>query len=212
MSATHAEPGLRDWKEDFAPVEAVPQRDLLTSAELRSALEALRPIDLTRLRKKATALAPGTGMEPDDLLQEAIGRALEENGGRNCPRGVNPATFLGNVIRSIASHAREEWARETPIGATEDREDDPIVDAPDPTPSPEQAVIGRLDHGKTLGRIEAMFEDDPQAQAIVIGNMEGWSPDEVREMEPMSDKEYAAARKRVRRALLREYPKGPTHE
>lgn len=212
MSATHAKAGLTQWKEDFALLEAVPQRDLLTAAELRSALEALRPIDLIRLRKKATALAPGTGMEPDDLLQEAVGRSLEEHGGRNCPRGVSPVIFLSNVIRSIASHAREEWAREMPVGATEDHENDPIVDAPDPAPSPEQAVIGRLDHGKTLSRIEAMFEDDPQAQAVVIGNMEGWSPDEIREMEPMSDKEYAAARKRVRRALLREYPKGPIYE
>ena len=193
-------------------MEAVPQRDLFTAAELRSALEALRPIDLVRLQKKANALAPGTGMEPDDLLQEALGRALEENSGRNCPRDVNPVTFLGNVIRSIASHAREEWAQETPIGATEDDEDDPIVDAPDPAPSPEEAVIGRLDHGQTVARIEAMFEGDPKAQAIIIGNMEGWSPNETREMEPMSDKEYAAARKRVRRALLREFPKGPTHE
>lgn len=193
-------------------MEAVPQRDLLTAAELRSALEALRPIDLVRLRKKANALAPGTGMEPDDLLQESLGRALEENGGRNCPRDVNPVTFLGNVIRSIASHSRQEWAREMPIGATKDDEDDPIVDAPDPAPSPEDAVIGRLDHGQTVARIEAMFEGDPKAQAIIIGNMEGWSPDEIRQMEPMSDKEYAAARKRVRRALLREFPKGPTHE
>ena len=193
-------------------MEAVPQRDLLTAAELRSALEALRPIDLVRLQKKANALAPGTGMEPDDLLQEALGRALEENGGRKCPCDVSPVTFLSNVMRSIASHAREEWAREMPIGATEDDEYDPIVDAPDPAPSPEEAAIGRLDHGKTVARIEAMFEGDPKALAIIIGNMEGWSPDETREMEPMSDKEYAAARKRVRRALLREFPKGPTHE
>lgn len=193
-------------------MEAVPQRDLLSAAELRSALEALRPIDMVRLQKKANALAPGTGMEPGDLLQEALSRALEESGGRNCPRDVNPVTFLGNVIRSIASHARVEWAREMPTGATEEDEDDPIVDATDPAPSPEEAVIGRFDHGRTIARIEAMFEGDPKAEAIIIGIMEGWSPDEIREMEPMSDKEYAAARKRVRRALLREFPKGPTHE
>lgn len=193
-------------------MEAIPQRDLLSAAELRSALEALRPIDLVRLRKKANALAPGTGMESDDLLQEAVVRALEENGGRNCPRGVNPVTFLGNAIRSIASHARLKWAREMPSGATEEDEDAPIVDTPNPAPSPEEAVIGRLDHGRTVARIEAMFEGDPKAQAIIIGNMEGWSPDEIRELEPMSDKEYVAARRRVRRALLREFPKGLTHE
>ena len=100
-------------------MKAVPQRDLLTAAELRSALEELRPVDLVRLQKKATALAPGTGMEPDDLMQESLTSALEENGGRNCPRDVNPVNFLGNAIRSIASHARVEWAREMPTGARE---------------------------------------------------------------------------------------------
>ena len=119
LSVRRAEPGLIVWKEDFAPVKAVPQRDLLTAAELRSALEELRPVDLVRLQKKATALAPGTGMEPDDLMQESLTSALEENGGRNCPRDVNPVNFLGNAIRSIASHARVEWAREMPTGARE---------------------------------------------------------------------------------------------
>ena len=193
-------------------MEAVPQRDLLSVAELRSALEALRLVDLVSLQKKAQTLAPGTGMDPDDLLHEAVVRALEENGGRNCPRNVNPVTFLGNVIRSIASHARLVWARELPTGAMEQDEMDPVADARDPGPSPEEAAIGRLDCGRMIARIEAMFETDPKAQAIVIGDMEDWSPDEIREMEPMSDLEYAAARKRVRRALLREFPKGPTHE
>ena len=190
----------------------VAQRDLLTAEELRSALEALRPIDLVRLQKKATALASGTGMEPDDLLQEAVSRALEEDGGRNCPRDVHPVTFLGNVIRSVASHRRNEWAREMPIGARGEGEADPVADVPDPRPSPEDAVIGRLDLGATVARIEAMFQGDPQAQAIIIGSMEGWSPDEIREAQPMSEIEYATARKRVRRALLRQFPKGAIHE
>lgn len=190
------------------PEQAVQQRDVLSVTEFRSALEVLRPIDLARLRKKAQALALGTGMESDDLLQEAVTRALDENGGRNCPRNVNPVTFLGNAMRSIASHARSEWKRETPTGATDDDETDPIADAPDPAPSPEETTIGRIDYGHTITRIETMFKDDPQAQAIVIGDMEDWSPEEICEMEPMDEKEYATARKRVRRAILREFPGG----
>ena len=185
---------------------------MLTSSELRSALEALRSVDLVRLRQRAIAMAPGTGMEPDDLLQESIRRALEDDGGRNCPRTVNPVTFLGNVIRIIASHAREEWAREMPTGRCIDQEEDVIQTAPDPALTPEEATIGRLDHEKTLARIEAMFKDDPCAMAIVIGDMEGWSPAEICEMEPMNEKMYAAARKRVRRALLQEFPRGCPHD
>lgn len=189
-----------------------PQRKFLTAAELRSALEALSEIDLIRLRRKATALAPGTGMESDDLLQEAVLRSLEENGGRNCPRSVNVATFLGNVMRSIASHAREKWAREIPIGANKDDKDDPIAAIPDPAPSPEEIVRGRQDGDKTVVRIETMFDKDPQAEAIVIGTMAGWSPEEIHEMESMNDREYAAARKRAYRKIRRELQKGLTHE
>ena len=193
-------------------MEAVPQREVLTVAEFRSALESLCPSDQVRLKEKANALAPGTGMEPKDLLQEALKRSLEENGGRNCPRNVKPAIFLGNVMKSIASHARQKRKREPLINSSKDDEDDPTANVPDPRPSPEEVVIGHLDYVKVLTRIEEMFDKDPKVQAIVIGIMEGWSPQEIREMEPMSKKEYEAARKRVLRKLLREVPKGLTHE
>ena len=182
--------------------------EVLTPAELREALEALSKIEKGRLLQKAKFLAPGTGMEPEDLFQEAVVRSLEQNAGRNCPRDVKLETFLGNVMRSIASHARIKWLRERP----RDKDDDVILKAPDPRLMLEEVVIGGLDFRKTIARIEVMFNDDPQAQAVVIGDIEGWSPHEIREMEPMSDKEYAAARKRVRRALLRKFPKGPIDE
>ena len=193
-------------------MEAIPQREVLTTAELRSVLEALNPTDLNRLQKEATFLAPGTGMEPKDLLQEAVMRSLEENGGRTCPRDVRPVTFLYNVMKSIASHAREKWKREIPSSSSKDEEGDPIIKAPDPAPSPEEAVIRQLDGEKALARLVAIFDEDLEAQAIVIGIVEDWSPREIREMESMSEKEYAAARKRVLRKLQREFPKGLTHE
>lgn len=193
-------------------MEAIPQREVLTVAEFRSALEALQSTDRIRLQKKAAFLAPGSGMEPDDLLQEAVKRSLEENGGRNCPCDVAPMTFLGNVMRSIASHARKEWKRETPSNAGEGDEDNPIGNMPDLALSLEEVVIKRIDCAKMLARIEEMFNKDPKGQAIVIGIMEGWSPQEIREVEPMKENEYVSARKRVRRKLLSEFPKGLTYE
>ena len=181
-------------------------------AELRLAIETMSKLDRIHLLKKARVLATGTGMEPDDLFQEAVARSLEENGGRTCPCDVSPRVFLGNVMRSISSHSRERWEREMPLGANEDDEDDPFVAIPDPGPSPEEVVIGRLDYKKTITRIETMFDEDPQAQAILIGIMEDWSPHEICALEPMSEKSYAAARKRLRRKLLRAFPKGSTHE
>ena len=57
-----------------------------------------------------------------------------------------------------------------------------------------------------------MFDKDPQAEAVAIGIMAGWSQEDIREVEPMSDKEYAAARKRTLRALRREFSKGSIYE
>ena len=156
-------------------MEAIPQREVLTAAEFRSALECLCTTDLARLQKEATFLAQGSGMEPNDFLQEAVKRSLEENGGRHCPRDVKPVTFLGNVMRSIASHARQEWKRETPSNTSKDDEVDPLANSPDPALSPEEVVIGRLDYGKVLIQIVAMFDEDRKAQAIVIGIMGDWS-------------------------------------
>lgn len=188
------------------------QSDTLSAAEFRAAVDAMRDVDWARLMKKAQLLMPGTGMSARDLLHEALVRAMEENAGRNCPRTVNPAVFLGNAMRSIASHAREEWAREMPTGTVEEDERDLIADTLDEGPSPEALAISRLDHGRVIARIQEMFENDSMALAVVIGDMEGWSPEQIREMEPMSDKEYVAARKRVRRALLREFAEGPTYD
>ena len=147
-------------------------------------------------------------MEPGDLLQEAVIRSLEENGGRNCPRNVKVATFLGNVMRSIASHAREKWAREIPVGVDKDDK----IAMSNPELSPEEIVRKQHDWERIVSGIEEMFDKGPQAEAVAIGIMAGWSQEEIREVEPMSDKEYAAARKRTLRALRREFSKGSIYE
>ena len=151
-------------------------------------------------------------MGPDDLLQEAVTRSLEENGGRNCPRNVKVATFLGNAMRSIASHARKKWAREIPVDVNKDDKDEPVIAMSDPALSPEEIVRRQHDCAKIVNGIEEMFDKDPKAEAVAIGIMAGWSQEEICEVEPMSGKEYAAARKRTLRALRREFSKGSIYE
>ena len=181
------------------------QRAHLDTAEFVAALRALVPAEMLRLRKKAAYHAPGTGMEGDDLLQEAIRRALEEDG-RNCPRDVPMPVFLDNAMRSIASGEREKYARESPAD-TDDEEDGLIDREPDPSPSPAEAALARIELERVVSRLQDVFADDPQAQAVLIGDMEGWTAEEIRDMENMDAKQYAAARKRVRRAVEREFGK-----
>lgn len=193
-------------------MRAVSKRDVLSTAEFRSALEALTPADGVRIQNKAAFLALDTGFSPEDLFQEAVRRALEDGEGRNCPRDVLPVVFIGNTMRSIASAEREKWKRAPPFGRAKEGEIDPIDNMPDSSPSPEEAAITNIDGARSIVQIEAVFEGDSKALAVVIGDMEGWSPNEIREMEPMSEKEYAAARKRVRRAISSHFPEGPKHD
>ena len=169
--------------------------DVLTTAELQEALEALSVVERNRLEKKARYHCGGTGMEWNDLLQEAFCRALED-GGRSCPRDVGLMVFFGNVMRSIADEERRQWAREMPVGAPNE-EGGLIATTADPRPNPERQAVDRISFDRIIKEIEALFADEAQALAIVMGDAVGWSPAEICELEPMNEKEYATARKRV---------------
>lgn len=180
-------------------------RAYLDAAAFRAAVEALTLSDLIRLRKKAHYFALRTGKEGDELLNDAIVRTLE--GERNCPADVPVKTYLENAMRSIAGGEREKFDRESPSGSGHE-EDDPIGRFADPAPSPATAALDKIALERVLDRLQEIFANDPQAQAVLIGDMEGWSADEIKEMESMDDKAYATARKRVRRAIEREFPRG----
>lgn len=182
--------------------------DMMRNAHLDNksfiaALKALKCSDLIQLRKKSAYRSPGTGMEGDDLLHEAICRTLEKDG-RNCPANVPIGVYLDNAMRSIADGEREKYIRQVPVGDW-DEENSEVNKSMDNNLSSDDAVLDSIELEQIADRIQDIFADDPQAQAIVIGVMEGWSPKEIKEMEPMDDKQYASARRRVRRALDREF-------
>lgn len=182
-------------------------RPVLTRDEFIAALRALPPADLARLEEKAKFRALGSGLDGDDLLQEAIMRTLEENG-RKCPSDVSVPIYLDNAMRSIADGERKKYVRERPAGVAQSddgQNQDPPVDPPDPAPSPSDTVVARIELGEVLDELQQMFEDDPEAQAVIMGDLEGWSAEEVKDLGNMDDKHYAAARKRVRRALARKF-------
>jgi hypothetical protein len=191
-------------------VTVTAKRTYLDAEAFRAALNAFTPAQLIRLRKQSAFLALGSGFAGDDLLSEAIVRTLGE-GGRNCPADVPIAAYLYNAMRSIADGEREKWEREAPSGDSLD-EATPIAAHPDPAPGPEQIALGRIEFSRVIPRIEALFADDPKAMAVIIGDMEGATPDEIRELEPMDDKEFVAARKRVRRTIAREFGERKAHE
>ena len=183
---------------------AVTQRAFLDGPGFIAALRAMEPSDLLLLRKKAKFRALGSGMEGEDIFQEAILRTLEED--RNCPADVPVCVYLDNAMRSIADGERAKYVRERPAGIGQ-LQDGPIAAALDPGPSTSDAALARIDLAEVLDSMQQIFEDDPQAQAVIIGDMEGWSADDVKDLEGMDGNQYAAARKRVRRGLARKFGK-----
>src|SRR5262249_5635962 len=99
------------------------------------------------------------------------------------PRHVAALPFLWGVVRSIAW----EWKSELPEHAPE---------AADPDGEERRAIAG-LDVAKILG----LFDDDPVAQAIVRGMMEGARGQELQDLSGLDKTDYETKRTKIRRRL-----------
>jgi len=121
----------------------------------------------------------------DDLLQEAITRVLV--GSRRQPDGVTMVAFLVGIMRSrVRIDQHRDPSRELALS--------------DPTHDPERSLMAR----EELAAIERLFAGDLAALQIIAGLAEGRSAAQIRAAAVISKTDYDSARKRMRRALLRE--------
>ena len=177
---------------------------IIRPAETALALELIGEIDLLRL--KAIARLHARGLPPDvgweDLLQEALTRVFAGN--RRTPAGVPTVAFLAGVMRSLkGEHWRRALAGRSSHGPLRlDRPSDRFRDLElsDPAPCPERSLMARQE----LEAIHSLFADDPVVQRIMTGLGEGLSAEQIRVRHRISKTDYASARKRLRRCLLRE--------
>jgi len=138
----------------------------------------------------------------DDLLQEAFTRVLI--GTRRQPEGVTMVALLAGIMRSLRA---EHWrrARHGPgssdtlrIDQQRDLSREPALR--DPVPDPERSLMAR----EELRAIERLFTGDRIALRIIAGLAEGRSAAQIRAAADISKTDYDSARRRMRRALLRE--------
>jgi DNA-directed RNA polymerase specialized sigma24 family protein len=179
-------PPLR-YSQELAPTHTAVALDLVTEMDL------LRLKSIARLY--ARGLPPDTSW--DDLLQEAITRVL--TGKRVKPEDVAMVGFLGGVMRSLrADHVRRarRGVADPQLGSPRESEQDVL----DPTADPERAVIAT----EELHKIRRLFADDLSALQIIDGLAEGLDAEQIRARHGISKTQYDSARKRMRRALLRE--------
>ena len=177
---------------------------ILRPAETALALALVSEVDLLRL--KAIARLYARDLPPDvawdDLLQEAITRALI--GSRKQPQGVSTVVFLAGVMRSLKAQHWRRRARGSDghdaVRIDLDDEDLTAIAVADDAPGPERSLLAQQE----LAAIERLFDSDPVALQILAGLSNGMAPEQIRMAAGLTKTDYDSARKRMRRALLRE--------
>jgi DNA-directed RNA polymerase specialized sigma24 family protein len=186
------------------PVEPTPA----SREEIEQAIEALTAPQLVRLGKIAAFRhrslgTRGVGRNEHDLLSDAIIATLE--GRRKWFKAkVDFLSFLKGVMRSLASHIRAGKALDAfdeiapnPVNDEDDAED-VVEQIPTQAPvDPErQLLAGDLDR-----QIRQHFNDDPEVLLIYEAFLEKMKPAEIQACLGLTEKEYNAAAKRLRRTV-----------
>lgn len=82
-----------------------PARAMRPPDEIRATIKAFTDLDWQRVRKAATYWARAYGADAEDVMQDALERAVE--GSRQCPRDISIFTFLAGAMRSISGDERK---------------------------------------------------------------------------------------------------------
>jgi len=173
-------------------------------AESALALRLITEMELLKL--KAIAKLHARGLPPDvgwdDLLQEALTRVLI--GARLPPENVPIVMFLAGIMRSLKS---EHWrrvanrsARLPTLRLDQASAEGWDLELCDPAPTPERSLSARQE----LAAIKQLFADDIVVLKIIAGLADDLSAEQIRCVHGISRTDYDSARKRMRRALLRE--------
>jgi DNA-directed RNA polymerase specialized sigma24 family protein len=170
-----------------------------TAADVARAIHALTDADLVRLRALArlwTRGLPGH-LGWSDVLHEAIARALD--GTRRWPSGVPILAFLSGIMRSICIDQWRREQRDSLLLVRDGVASDAVATADAAARDPERMLAA----AQRLAAIHRLFAGDPAALKIIAGLAEGLTADEICGRYAMSERDYDATRKRMRRALLR---------
>lgn len=182
---------------------------VLSRKEVEQAIRTLPAAGLVRLRKVAAACCPGRSQGAKDLLQEAFTRALD--GSRKCPRHVEVVRFLSAAMHSISSDAAKERERHPELQAVSLFSAEGLAfDPPDCAANAEQQVASDEEMRRITRAIIALFDDDPIAQVMVEGIMEGMEGEELRELSGLSKLAFASKRRLIRRRIEQAFPDGWT--
>lgn len=132
-------------------------------------------------------------MSPDDLLQEALFRALKEEDARRWPKHISFNKFISRSMESIASHHKEK--SNFTENATET--DDLPIDESSTIFNPENQIHAK----KMLENLKNFFGQDNEAYNALTLKAYGMDAIEIREELQVSESDWEAIRKRIQRKL-----------
>ena len=171
-------------------------KDHLSVAEFEAAFVALSHADRVRLRRIALHFENRGGGEAEELLQEALARALE--GRRRCPKKVTVVQFIGGIVSSLSSEAsetRKKGLGPVPVG------DGAFEAAAHDGPSPEREIASRIDGGVTLAKVQEAIAGDEELELLAEGIYDGMKGKDLEELLGIDTRKLATVQKRLQRKL-----------
>ncbi|MCI0724302.1 MAG: hypothetical protein L0338_35865 [Acidobacteria bacterium] len=186
----------------------IPKEQAASPLEVSAAIKGLTRPQLLRLEKYARFLIRGlphrASRDHEDLLQEAMKATL--NGDRRWNRQKVPDFYvhLLGVMRSSANHWLEQAQRE-PVSTEADvlvtqpngETQSPLELAPSCSPDAERTLAAK----QRLDEIDRIFGEDALVSLIIAGLREGRNGPEIQALLDVSQNDYDAALKRMRRRL-----------
>ncbi len=173
--------------------------EYLNLAEVADALDQLSAGDKLKLHLIEARHLGGSGFTRGQLLQDAVGRALL--GDRRCRRNVPFVAFIAQSMRSIASHSRDERRRFVPLDPSPHQSDQ--LESKRPTEyaagqlTPEEHLLEKQAKD-VLKAILAHFDDDEEAQLVLMGWADGLRGKALRDATGLDQSALDYAIKRIR--------------
>jgi hypothetical protein len=164
----------------------------LTKAQVRSAIAAIDTSWNSKLMRVARWRAFTAGIDAEDLLQEAILRALTS---RSCPYGLKTEHFIMAVMRSIASKIIEKRGR-----ACDALLHYGLITQNQPM-TPEECLI--FDERADICRrsIEKVVAGSATVKAVIDGIDHGLCGAALADFAAISETELAVVRRKIKRRV-----------
>ncbi len=174
--------------------------------DIRAAISGLSDADHARLISYASAFALASRLEPQEIYSAAIVAALDET--RVWPPDVELVAFLKMSMRSIASNEAKKSRRAPlfPVGGDCEGHGDLIetsASISDEGPRfAEASVVNTVDAKRLLDKVFALFEDDIDAQIVLMARLEDKDAADIKSEMQLNDTRYASITKRIKRRLV----------